>query len=706
MTSHDIDARFSGSINRPNTEQNGQKKISMVANLYLPLIAICLENLPKLHAWTSDGESRIVGKNQDEHLNSVLNKISDNMPNPKAPIMLKEKTTRNLLICVLWVLKNVEKSVLKQWWTELPTHRLLTLLEILRITLSCFQYKGKRGNRRGCYDRIGITKTDSKWTSKFEGLERMIMGPSNSAGANERPSQRRDISNASRTNSVAGLPPSPNPSDGCTTVGQNRKWHKTSLGGMIRNASSISEKADSISLSGVSTDLAMRNLGDGSTGGAMIPSGISEYSPEMNAHLEGCLATEASMVVLDTLELIVQVVSHTDHSQGLLTSVLKVLLHGLGTNQSTFFIRHLFAVQRSFVFKFPSLLFDEASEHCADLCLRLLKHCSSSISAVRSQSSASLYLLMRQNFEIGNNFARVKMQVTMSLSSLVGTVANFNEDYLRKSLKTILVYAEKDNELSETTFTDQVQDLVLNLSMILSDTVKMKEYEDDQEMKMDLMYRIAKGYQNNPDLRLTWLESMAKNNEDHDHHAEAAMCKVHCAALISEYLHMLEDRKYMPTGAVSYEHITPNASEESAVSDDVVTPDAEGICMGSFFTEGGLIQFVDDAARLFNKAGLFETVNEVYKPVIPIAEANRNFTKLADVHNELHVAFQKVDRLQGKRIFGTYYRVAFYGSRFGDLDGEEYIYKEKPLAKLVEIAHRIEVIRKLCSIKYNSHGIV
>ena len=122
----------------------------------------------------------------------------------------------------------------------------------------------------------------------------------------------------------------------------------------------------------------------------------------------------------------------------------------------------------------------------------------------------------------------------MSLSSLVGTVANFNEEFLRKSLKTILVYAEKDNELSETSFPEQVgssdgqkcsksfyiaipnfhlfqgmihigmlmktiylqvQDLVLNLSMILSDTVKMKEYEDDQEMKMDLMYRIAKGYQ-------------------------------------------------------------------------------------------------------------------------------------------------------------------------------------------------------------------
>ena len=95
-------------------------------------------------------------------------------------------------------------------------------------------------------------------------------------------------------------------------------------------------------------------------------------------------------------------VSQSDQSSGLLASVLRVLLHALGTNQSTFFLRHLFAVQRSFVFKFPSLLFDDAAEHCADLCLRLLKHCSSSISAVRSQASASLYLLMRQNFEIGN----------------------------------------------------------------------------------------------------------------------------------------------------------------------------------------------------------------------------------------------------------------------------------------------------------------
>lgn len=48
------------------------------------------------------------------------------------------------------------------------------------------------------------------------------------------------------------------------------------------------------------------------------------------------------------------------------------------------------------------------------------------------------------------------MQVTMSLSSLVGQYQTFNEEYLRKSLKTILVYAEVDTELRDTTFPEQV----------------------------------------------------------------------------------------------------------------------------------------------------------------------------------------------------------------------------------------------------------
>ena len=48
------------------------------------------------------------------------------------------------------------------------------------------------------------------------------------------------------------------------------------------------------------------------------------------------------------------------------------------------------------------------------------------------------------------------MQVTMSLSSLVGTSTTFSEESLRRALKTVLLYAEHDQDLQDTTFPEQV----------------------------------------------------------------------------------------------------------------------------------------------------------------------------------------------------------------------------------------------------------
>lgn len=42
-------------------------------------------------------------------------------------------------------------------------------------------------------------------------------------------------------------------------------------------------------------------------------------------------------------------------------------------------------------------------------------------------------------------------------------------------------------------------------------------------------------------------------------------------------------------------------------------------------------------------------------------------------------------------MMGTYFRVGFYGCKFGDLHGEEYVYKEPTITKLPEISHRLQV---------------
>ncbi|XP_046442972.1 dedicator of cytokinesis protein 7-like isoform X3 [Daphnia pulex] len=675
LTSHDWDPRYSDASCK-----------ARVATLYLPLIGVLLEALPHLFDWNSETKGRplVEGSNEEQDSSTVNPAVAQaiaGIPVDQIKGKVNAETTRHLLICSLWVMRHVEEAPLKNWWSELNPAKLHRLLELLFICVSGFEYRGKRGIRRCIQQRGGRTTENVK--SRLEDLilgqgsarsdlilRRRVGGAAvNGSGSVVGNSQfYTGIASIAHTQPTPERNPSPNSSLGVPPDRQTLRWRKDTA--VYRSTNEAGEKP--------------------------------RVDVELDAYIEGNLSTQTSLTILDMLELIVQVVSQHDNLQMLLPVALRVLLHVLGCCQSTALLQNAFATQRALVYKllllhetaartqFPGLLFDEETELCADLCLRLLRHCSNSISSIRSQASASLYLLMRQNFEIGNNFARVKMQVTMSLSSLVGTSAQFNEEALRRSLKTILVYAEEDTELQDTTFPEQVQDLVFNLHMILSDTVKMKEFQEDPEMLLDLMYRIAKGYQNSPDLRLTWLANMAQKHSERGNHAEAAMCLVHSAALVSEYLCMLEDQKYLPVGAMPFERLSANAVEESAVSDDVLCPDEEGFCTGKYFTENGLIGLLEQSASSFQLGGMFEAMNEVYKILTPIAEAHRDFKKLANIHGKLSDAFTRIEQQHGKRMFGTYFRVGFYGPKFGDLDGEEFIYKEPTLTKLPEISHRLE----------------
>lgn len=51
---------------------------------------------------------------------------------------------------------------------------------------------------------------------------------------------------------------------------------------------------------------------------------------------------------------------------------------------------------------------------------------------------------------------------------------------------------------------------------------------------------------------------------------------------------------------LSPQNISSNVLEESAVSDDVVSPDEEGICSGKYFTEAGLVGLLEQAAASFS----------------------------------------------------------------------------------------------------------
>ncbi|XP_067839366.1 dedicator of cytokinesis protein 8 isoform X2 [Heptranchias perlo] len=646
LCSHDLDSRYS----KPEIK-------TKIAALYLPLIGIIMDALPQLYDFTdarirkvrpgsSDGDADTSPINQSvasiiagSHVNTMLRSTAMAFTSLQSKQFspLAADASRALLISFLWILKSADQILIKKWVLDLPMSQLNKILDLLYLCVSCFEYRGK-----AISDKVSTQALQKSKHTKAR-LEEVLLG--NAGARGEMMKRCRGPGNERNFG-----------------LNENLRWRKDQTQWRQGNEKLEKTKADL----------------------------------DQEALVCGNLVTEANLIILDTLEIVIQAISISDCKDNVLGSVLRVLLHSLGCNQSSYYLTHCFSTLRALMAKYADLLFEEEAEQCSDMCQRVLHHCSSCIDNTRTQACATLYLIMRHSFSTISNFAKVKMQVTMSLASLVGKSSDFNEVYLRRSLRTILAYAEEDEDMQPTMFPIQAEELLRNLNSILSDTVKMREFQKDPEMLMDLMYRLAKGYQTSPDLRLTWLQNMAEKHTKRKCYTEAAMCLVHAAALVAEYLSMLEDHKYLPVGSVSFQNISPNVLEESAVSDDILSPDEDGICSGRYFSENGLVGLLEQAAELFSSAYMFETVNEVYKVVIPIQEAHRDVNKLAYIHEKLKKAFESITSKGCKRMFGTYFRVAFYGVKFGDLDEQEYIYKEPAITKLPEISHRLEAFYGQC----------
>ena len=79
----------------------------------------------------------------------------------------------------------------------------------------------------------------------------------------------------------------------------------------------------------------------------------------------------------------------------------------------------------------------------------------------------------------------------------------------------------------------------------------------------------------------------------------------------------------------------------------VFIQDEEGICTGKDFCENGLVLLLENAAKTFFHSHLYECVNGVYKLLIPILEAIRDYKKLTQVHQKLSDAFSKIIQTVG-----------------------------------------------------------
>ncbi|XP_048789203.1 dedicator of cytokinesis protein 9-like isoform X3 [Lagopus muta] len=127
-------------------------------------------------------------------------------------------------------------------------------------------------------------------------------------------------------------------------------------------------------------------------------------------------------------------------------------------------------------------------------------------------------------------------KVIISVSQLIADVVGIGGTRFQQSLSIINNCANHDKIIKHTTFPSDVKDLTKRIRTVLMATAQMKEHENDPEMLVDLQYSLAKSYASTPELRKTWLDSMARIHVKNGDLSEAAMCYVHVAALVAEYL--------------------------------------------------------------------------------------------------------------------------------------------------------------------------
>uniref|UniRef100_A0A8C4Y8Y9 Dedicator of cytokinesis 10 n=1 Tax=Gopherus evgoodei TaxID=1825980 RepID=A0A8C4Y8Y9_9SAUR len=401
------------------------------------------------------------------------------------------------------------------------------------------------------------------------------------------------------------------------------------------------------------------------------------------ADTEANIATEVCLTILDLLCLFTQNHQQSDCQNALMKKVFDTYLLFLQVNQSAVALKHVFAALRLFVSKFPSAFFQGQADMCGSFCYEILKCCNHRSRSTQTEASALLYFFMRKNFEFNKqkSIVRSHLQLIKAVSQLIAD-AGIGGSRFQHSLAIINNFASGDKQMKVRKVLSEVKDLTKRIRTVLMATAQMKEHEKDPEMLVDLQYSLANSYASTPELRRTWLESMAKIHARNGDLSEAAMCYIHIAALIAEYL---KRKGLFSMGWPAFLNITPNIKEEGAMKEDSGMQDTP-------YNENILVKQLELCVEYLWKSERYELIAEVNKPIIAVFEKQRDFKRLSDLYYDIHRSYLKVAEVVNseKRLFGRYYRVAFYGQGFfEEEEGKEYIYKEPKLTGLSEISQRL-----------------
>nr|XP_010977402.2 dedicator of cytokinesis protein 10 isoform X17 [Camelus dromedarius] len=554
---------------------------------------------------------------------------------------LDQAETRSLLMCFLHIMKTISEETLIAYWQRAPSAEVSDFFSILDVCLQNFRYLGKRNIIR-----------------KIAAAFKFVQSTQNNG-------------------TLKGSNPS------CQTSGHLSQWMHT----VSSHEGQKQHRSQTLPIIRGKNALSNPKLLQ------MLDNTMSSNSNEIDivhhVDTEANIATEVCLTILDLLALFTQThqrqLQQSECQNSMMKRIFDTYMLFFQVNQSATALKHVFASLRLFVCKFPSAFFQGPADLCGSFCYEVLKCCNHRSRSTQTEASALLYFFMRKNFEFNKqkSIVRSHLQLIKAVSQLIAD-AGIGGSRFQHSLAIANNFANGDKQMKNSNFPADVKDLTKRIRTVLMATAQMKEHEKDPEMLVDLQYSLANSYASTPELRRTWLESMAKIHARNGDLSEAAMCYIHIAALIAEYL---KRRGMFSMGWPAFLSITPNIKEEGEMKEDSGMQDTP-------YNENILVEQLYMCVEFLWKSERYELIADVNKPIIAVFEKQRDFKKLSDLYYDIHRSYLKVAEVVNseKRLFGRFYRVAFYGQAVGffeEEEGKEYIYKEPKLTGLSEISQRL-----------------
>eukprot|EP01006_Ploeotia_vitrea_P040513 TRINITY_DN66428_c9_g1_i1.p1 TRINITY_DN66428_c9_g1~~TRINITY_DN66428_c9_g1_i1.p1 ORF type:complete len:1833 (+),score=1077.90 TRINITY_DN66428_c9_g1_i1:674-5500(+) len=341
----------------------------------------------------------------------------------------------------------------------------------------------------------------------------------------------------------------------------------------------------------------------------------------------------------------------------------------------------------------------------------VFRHSTMDDETLRRHTAIMLYELLKRDFFSDKSMAFLQRSLTSSLSKMVPQLNQKAVSHVKALLVALPMLQGRDDELDPSRddeegdaakFLEQVEMLLVRMRTILLCQLQIMNQEQLLSRDMadvttceHLFMKVADAFNHIPEVRIQWLHRLAKHQEKHERYAEAGQCYVAIAELETQRMveHEAEraeqDKEQLKQFRRRNPAPSPSAAAAAAVAKGTHTPLTDTIAEMNGEMDATPKEAVADAfqraCKALSKAKLFEQCYAVYKRVVPLYESDNKYAELSSAFGHLSEVFNELvkdQRAETVRFLGTYYRVGFFGSHFGQLNGKEFVYKMPRITQL------------------------